>query len=104
MTLNVSAPGNVEGAIGWTLRDSPSPLVASKLGKRGTEYVHGRYYPDSGALVVEGYRKDDPDGIIDLDKYRLVVSPAGKTIGGITEEHGAWDGQLFLSHGGENAR
>jgi hypothetical protein len=97
MALNVDETGNVEGTIAWTLRESPSPFASRKVGMNATEYVHGKYYPDSETLILEGYRKDDPNTIIELDKYRLVVSPTGLTMGGITEEHGAWNGQFFLS-------
>jgi hypothetical protein len=97
MTLNVSPAANVEGSIGWTLRASPRPNEASKIGMKGIEYVRGKFYPDVGLLILDGYRKDDPNGILGLDKYRLVVSPTGKILGGITQEHGDWGGQFFLT-------
>ena len=41
-------------------------------------------------LVMEGYRKDDPNDIISLDKYRLVLAEGGKSLEGKTWNHGGW--------------
>lgn len=97
MSINVDANGDVEGSINWTLRASPRPNEAGKIGMKGTEYVRGKYYPDASALVLEGHRKDDPNAILGLDKYRLVVSPERKSMGGISWHHGPWNGQFFLA-------
>jgi hypothetical protein len=97
MALNVDPAGSVEGAITWTLRATPSVDGKSRIGMSGVEYVHGRFYPDSETLVLEGYRKDDPYGIWELDKYRLAVSPTRTIMGGITDEHGSWAGEFFLT-------
>jgi hypothetical protein len=97
MALNVDAAGNVGGSIRWVLRVSPKPDLAAKVGHNGVEYVRGKYYAETATLVLEGYRKDDPDNILGLDKYRLVVSPGGETMGGITENHGPWNGRIFLA-------
>jgi hypothetical protein len=98
MTLNVAANGDAEGAINWTLRVSPRANEASKIGMKGTEYIRGKYYPDSATFALDGYRKDDPNVILGLDKYRLVVSETRKSMGGITWHHGPWTGQFFLTH------
>jgi hypothetical protein len=55
-------------------------------------------------LVFEGYQKDDPNTIIEMDKYRLVGAPTGQTMGGLSEERGSWNGQFFLAHGAALAR
>ena len=31
-----------------------------------------------------------------MDRYRLIVSGNGRTIGGLSRNLGDWDGQLFL--------
>lgn len=97
MALNVDDTGNVGGSIRWVLRFSPKADLAAKLGHNGVEYVRGKYHAETGTLILEGYRKDDPDGILGLDKYRLVVAPGGQAMGGITEDHGPWSGRFFLS-------
>ena len=97
MVLVVDSNGSVEGSINWTLRATPRPNEAGKVGLKGVEYIRGKFYPDPGALVVEGYRKDDPNVILGLDKYRLIVSESRKTMGGITAHHGPWTGQFFLA-------
>jgi hypothetical protein len=68
-----------------------------KVGMTGVEWVRGNYFANSGALILEGDEKKDPNGIIGLDKYRLVVSDSRRTMGGITRHHNAWTGQFFLS-------
>lgn len=71
---------------------------------RAIEYVRGKYYSDAEAIVLEGYRKDDPYGIWELDKYRLILALTHETMGGITEEHGSWAGQFFLRRGTATTR
>jgi hypothetical protein len=99
LILDVDANGNLGGTINWTLRSTPSPNGKDKIGMRVIEYVRGKYYSDSEAIVLEGYRKDDPYGIWELDKYRLILAPTHETMGGLTEEHGSWAGQFFLRRG-----
>ena len=95
-TLDVDAIGNISGTIIWTLRSTPSSDGKNRVGMRAIEYVSGKYYPETGAVVLDGYRKDDPNGIWESDKYRLILSPTHATMGGITAEHDSWAGQLFL--------
>lgn len=45
--------------------------------------------------MFNGYEKDDPNGIIDLDQYRLAISDNGKVVGGITLNGGSWTGQFI---------
>ncbi len=95
-TLDVSAAGDISGTIVWTLRSTANGNGKDKVGMRAIEYVSGKYYPETGAVVLDGYRKDDPNGIWESDKYRLILSPTHSTMGGITAEHDSWAGQLFL--------
>ena len=39
----------------------------------------------------------DPNGIVELDQYLLVVVPNRQSMGGLTGEHGAWTGQFYHS-------
>jgi hypothetical protein len=94
--LDVDAAGNVAGTISWTLRATPNNSGKSKIGLRAIEYVRGKYYPETEAVVLDGYRKDDPNDIWESDKYRLIMSPTHQTMGGITAEHDSWAGQFFL--------
>jgi len=97
MTLNVMANGEIDGMIEWTLLVSPRPSEAGKIGMKGIEYVRGRFNPAAAVLNFEGYRKDDPNVILGLDRYRLVVSEQYKSMGGITASGGGWDSQFYLS-------
>jgi hypothetical protein len=96
MILNVDTAGNIAGTISWTLRATPNDSGKNKIGLRAIEYVRGKYYPENEAVALDGYRKDDPNGIWESDKYRLIMSPTHQTMGGITGEHESWAGQFFL--------
>jgi len=97
MNLRVTASGATTGEINWTLRKSPRPAEQAKLGMTGVELVRGNYFLNSGTLILEGYDKRDPNVVIGLDKYRLVVSGNRRTMGGVTGHHDAWTSQFFLS-------
>lgn len=88
--------GSIRGAIVWTLRKVPASApaeVAAKVGMTATEFVKGERKGD-GLLILNGYKKDDPNTIFSLDRYRLAVSDDGLIMGGITFNNGTWTGQL----------
>jgi hypothetical protein len=92
-----SGDGSVRGTIVWTLRKVPataSPEEAAKVGMTATEYVKGARRGE-GLLVLNGYKKDDPNNIFSLDQYRLAISDNGMVLGGITFDNGSWTGQLM---------
>jgi hypothetical protein len=92
-----SGDGSVRGTIVWTIRNTPakaSPEEAAKVGMTATEYVRGEIKGE-GLLVLNGYRKDDPNNIFSIDQYRLAISDNGMVIGGITFNNGSWTGQLI---------
>ena len=95
MTLSVSAEGEVDGQIVWTLREADAEL-APLIGRSGVEHVRGRFHPDTGALRLEGHQKDDPDNVIGLDSYRLVVGRNHAMLTGLTGNHGTWDGLVVM--------
>ena len=90
--------GTVEGRIHWTLKNAPPERTdyAGKIGKQGIEYVWGTYDPQSRNLDMEGYRRDDPDQILGLDKYRLTLSDDYKEMKGATWHHGTWNAAFNL--------
>jgi hypothetical protein len=96
-TCAATSDGSIQGKIVWGLRGAgikPAPGMASKVGKIGTEYVKGQM-KGKGLLVLNGYKLEDPEHILALDKYRLVVSDDGKVIGGLTFNNGHWTGQFI---------
>jgi hypothetical protein len=103
-TLDVNSGGDISGTIVWTLRSTANGNGKNKVGMRAIEYVSGKYYPENEAVVLNGYRKDDPNGIWEPDKYRLILSPTHSTMGGITAEHDSWAGQLFLRRESESTQ
>jgi hypothetical protein len=97
ISLRVNGAGATSGEINWTLRKTPRPAEQGKVGMTGVESVRGNYYANTGTLILEGYEKNDPNGILGLDKYRLIVSENHRTMAGVTRHHNAWNSQFFLS-------
>jgi hypothetical protein len=92
-----AADSTIVGSINWTLMKSPQTAEQFKLGMTGIEYVHGKFDPQSRVLTFEGYKKDDPNIILGLDKYKLILADNDKVVGGITSNHGTWTGLLSLT-------
>lgn len=94
--LRVDQDFSVDGQIAWVLERSPRAEEQPKLGLGATEYVRGKFFPQARVLRIEGYRKDDPHGVIGLDKYHLVIADNDRVLGGITWNHGDWGGLITL--------
>jgi len=92
--------GRVQGQFRWMLVRSPDHAQQAKIGMRGVEYVEGAFNIDTGALTIHGTRVDDPNHIIGVDQYRLIVSPNGQHIAGITADDGSWGGRIDLTRFG----
>lgn len=97
MRLELNSSGAVEGEIKWALTKSPRAEEQPKVGMTGTEFVRGKFDSTSNVLAIDGYRKDDPNQILGLDKYRLILAENGAALGGITWNHGSWRGLIGLS-------
>ncbi|MBI4349002.1 MAG: hypothetical protein HY553_19345 [Elusimicrobia bacterium] len=95
--LNVGEGGAVEGHFQWTLKRSPRPSEQKKLDFTGKEFVRGRFDAVSGILTLEGYQKEDPHGILGLDKYRLLLAENGQVLTGMTWNNGSWRGIFSLT-------
>ncbi len=96
-TCAATGDGSIQGKIVWGLRSAgmkASPEMAGKVGKIGTEYVKGQM-KGKGLLVLNGYKLDDPEHILEVDKYRLAVSDDGKVLGGLSFNNGHWTGQFI---------
>ena len=96
MVLTVDAQNNVTGAIHWTLRKSPRPGEQGKIGLSGVENVKGIFLPECGMVRMEGMSLDDPNRVLGLDKYRLILSDDLQVLGGITAHHKLWTAQFLL--------
>ena len=97
LTLNVRPDGALEGSILWKIETPGRPEEAAKVGIPATEFVRGRYLAEHGLLVFEGHAKDDPNLVIGLDRYRLLVANGGDALTGITHSHGTWQGRFTAS-------
>ena len=85
--LRIAQNNSVEGEIAWVMERSPREEDKPKLGLSATEHVRGSYDPRARVLRLEGYRKDDPNQVIGLDKYHLVLADSNQVLGGITWDH-----------------
>jgi hypothetical protein len=79
--------GKVSGQIVWTIRRTTNPKKIDKIGTSAVEYVQGTFNPVTRMLSLKGYRKDDPNNIVILDRYNLSLTEdnqtlSGKSIGG----------------------
>ncbi len=97
LTLKVAPDGAANGAFAWVLKRSPRPEEQAKIGNAATEYVSGRIDAAAHTVALQGIRKDDPNSVIDLDAYRMMISDDGRVMGGITHNHGNWQGQIILN-------
>jgi hypothetical protein len=100
LNFTMELSGRVNGQFAWMLVRSPQHEEQSKIGMRAIEYVEGAFDASTGSLLLRGTRKDDPNGIIGVDVYRLVVSPNGQYIVGLTENNGSWQGRIELTRFG----
>jgi hypothetical protein len=95
LTLKDDGNGKVSGQIVHTLQRSTNPNKTGKIGLTAVEYVQGSYDPNTRIITMAGIRKDDPNNLIILDKYRLSLSSDNSTIAGATVG-GKTRGQITL--------
>jgi hypothetical protein len=100
LDFTLDLQGRVDGAIRWMLVQSPHREEQPKIGQRGVEHVEGALDTATGALTLRGTRLDDPHQILGLGEYRLVVSPDGRYIVGLSTDQGAWVGRMELTRFG----
>lgn len=74
--------GKVSGQIVWTIRRTTNPKKIDKIGTSAVEYVQGAFNPATRMLSLKGYRKDDPNNIVILDRYNLILAEDNQTING----------------------
>ncbi len=88
--------GRVHGQIRWMLVRTSRAEQQDDIGARGTEFIEGTFDQSTGALNIRGVRLEDPRHILGADEYRLMASPDGHYIAGITSQNGAWQGRIDL--------
>ncbi|MBK8149555.1 MAG: hypothetical protein IPK58_15475 [Acidobacteria bacterium] len=74
--------GKVSGQIVWTLERTSNPKKIDKVGLTAVEYVQGTYNPVTRQLSLRGVRKDDPNGLVILDRYNLSLAENNRTMSG----------------------
>ena len=100
LNFTMDLQGRVQGQFSWMLVQSPRQEDQAKIGMRGVEHVEGSFDIQTGSLTLRGTRTDDPNHVIGPDVYRLVVSPNGQYIVGMSENGGNWQGRLELTRFG----
>lgn len=99
LSLRITENNQVTGVFNWQViradenSESSTTYYTSKIGKTAKEYVRGTYDPVRDIIYIHGYKKEDPDAIIGLDYYKLVVDDEG-SIGGTTRTNGSWLGRI----------
>lgn len=83
--------GKFSGEIYWTLQRHMNPKKSHKAGATATEYVQGVFNPATQTLKLSGYREDDPQNIIVLDKYTLVLAENNLSLSGISKTNGRFN-------------
>jgi hypothetical protein len=97
MQIRAGLADNITADLTWTLRAAPASRTDTqgKIGMSGVEHAKGTFSPGCGVVKMDGYALDDPNTILGMDKYRLVLSDDGATLGGITWDQGAWDAEFM---------
>jgi len=94
--LTVASDGTVDGSINWKLTAARRSDLDPKVGLHGTEFVRGTFDAHCRVLTMGGYKLDDPEHVLGMDHYELILAPNGAGLGGVTENNGAWTGMLSL--------
>ena len=94
--FTVATDGSLDGAIKWTLKDTRRADLAPKMGQQGTEYVRGAYDGRCRVASFAGYKLDDPQHILGMDTYWLILAPNGQGFGGVTANGDRWTGMFSL--------
>lgn len=91
VVLNDNGGGKFTGEIYWTLQRHTNPKKIYKAGATATEYVQGTFNPTTRTIVLSGYRKDDPQDIVVLDKYNLTLAENNQNLGGGSKSNGRFN-------------
>lgn len=91
MVLNDNGGGKFTGEIYWTLQRHTNPQKSYKAGATATEYVQGMFNPATRRIFLSGYRKDDPNDIVILDKYNLTLSENNHNLDGGSKSSGRFN-------------
>ena len=97
LRLRVLPDGAVEGRIHWTYTRTDREESKRHIGRTGIEFVWGTYDPKMRLLLIDGYRRDDPQAILGLDRYRLTLAERNQALGGTTWANGTNDGRINLT-------
>jgi outer membrane protein OmpA-like peptidoglycan-associated protein len=101
LNLNIKNNDELKGEIKWELVTSPNISEKNKLHLTATEFVTGNYDDQTNIIYLKGTDKNDPNNIIGLDVYNLVLKDNNNSISGKTENHGNWKGTLNGTRIGE---
>lgn len=82
--FTVTEDGSLDGTITWTLRGTRRIDLKPKVGQSGIEYVHGTFDARCRVAAFAGYKLDDPQQILGMDHYQLILAPNGQGFGGVT--------------------
>ncbi|CAN5714498.1 hypothetical protein BH20ACI4_BH20ACI4_14970 [soil metagenome] len=81
VNLNDDGANNFSGQIVYTLKQTKT-RATDKSDKSAIEHIEGIFNPITRLLMVKGVRKDDPNNIIILDEYQLILSEDNQVLDG----------------------
>lgn len=70
-------------------------MYKEKKGKMGIEFIEGNYFSNSHDVIFEGKAKNDPFGILGMDKYSLKLSADKQVLYGTTATEGTNSGLFY---------
>ncbi len=97
LDIQIRQDGFANGSLTWVLKQSPRAEDRARVGKTAIEYVSGRTNMTARTMTLAGTRKDDPENLIELDRYKMVISDDGRVMGGLSLNRGDWLGQIVLT-------
>lgn len=87
LNIDLTRSGSgVDGAMRWTLAETPDAMYTARVGETATEYVRGTISA-TGQLSLEGRSVTD-DSLITADHYELVLADDGSLSGSAREGGG----------------
>lgn len=95
--IRVTDRNDAGGTAIWILKNTSGFDEQLQVGRQATVYVKGSFDPQYRFISMGSYRQDDPYNIVDVDEYRLYLSPDGSTLSGEIYDDGVWLGKVIAT-------
>lgn len=95
--IRVNNQNDVGGTVIWILKTPPRVGNQIQTGRQATVSVKGSFEPTHRFITMGSYHQDDPYDVININEYRLYLSPDGSTLSGEMYNDGVWEGKLVAT-------